>query len=97
MEATVAAMPNFLNKIGGGVGAGLMGIILGAIGYDGALADQSTAVVNTIRAGNSLIPGFMFMLLLLVMIRFNKLEKQIPFMKEEIAKREADKAMEQTR
>lgn len=71
-----------------------MGIILGAIGYDSALANQSAAVMNTIRAGNSLIPGFMFVLLVLVMIRFNKLEKQIPFMKEEIAKRGAEKVSE---
>ncbi|HHV10861.1 MAG TPA: MFS transporter [Clostridiales bacterium] len=86
MDGTCCAANNLLNKIGAGVGAGLVGVLLGAVGYDGMAASQSGAALFMIKALYSLLPLVLFALMF-VLIRFYKIDKMLPQIEEDIKKR----------
>lgn len=70
MDGTIAAVNNFASKLGSGIGAGLMGIILGAAGYNGELAAQTDAVNLTIRAIYGLVPFAGYLMVAILMSRY---------------------------
>lgn len=83
MEATLAAATNFTVKIGQALGAFLLGIILSAGGYDGALAVQPDSAVMSIRVLNSFIPAALMLLSFICAVAYRPLDA---FLKKERAK-----------
>jgi len=76
------------SKIGGGIAAGMVGIVLGICGYDGTAAVQTAASLNAI----SIVFIWLPIALALVQILFcalYKLDKMLPTITKELAEREA--------
>lgn len=74
MDGTIAAVNNFASKLGSGIGAGMVGIILGIAGYNGELAVQTDVVNLTLRGIYGLVP-FLGYLVVAVMMQRYKLDK----------------------
>nr|WP_244966967.1 MFS transporter [Listeria grandensis] len=64
-------------KIGGGVGAALVGWLLALVHYNGTLATQPEAVSSMIVWINLWIPG-MICLIVAIVLSFNKVDKLYP-------------------
>lgn len=77
MEGTLSAIRGFAQKVGAGVGAGLLGILIGLAGYDGTLDVQSDMAIMMIRLLYSLIPAALYVV---VFVFFNmySLGKKMP-------------------
>lgn len=73
------ASNSFVGKLGGGVGGSLIGWILAAGGYDAFLAEGGTeltgALKNSVFAINSYIPLAMFIVIFLLLFRYDFEEK----------------------
>ena len=76
MEGSLGAVNGFAGKVGAGIGAGILGILLGLAGYNGALAVQPASAITMIRLLFSLIPSAMYILVYLA-FRMYTLDKQI--------------------
>ena len=74
MEATLAAATNFTVKVGQALGAFLLGIILSAGGYDGALAVQPDSAVMSIRILNSFLPAALMLLSFICAVAYRPLD-----------------------
>lgn len=90
MEGTLTALQSFGGKVGGGIGSGMLGILLGWFGYNGAAAVQTESALMGIRLLYSIVPAAMFALLIVVAYFF-KLDSILPKMRAEKA---AEKAAE---
>lgn len=77
LEGTLGAVNGFANKLGAGLGAGLLGILIGLAGYNGALDVQPASAIAMVRLLYSLIPAAMYVCLYLV-CRFYRLDKMMP-------------------
>ena len=77
LEGSLSAINGFAAKVGAGLGAGLLGILLGLAGYDGTVAVQSASALNMVRMLYSLIPAALYILVYLA-FRFYKLDKLMP-------------------
>jgi Na+/melibiose symporter-like transporter len=86
MDGTISAFKNFTNKVGSGIGAALVGLLLDRFGFDASLPIQPDSVVLAIRALMGLIPAILF-LFVAILLAFYKLDKLMP----EINKAIADK------
>lgn len=75
MEATMAAVANFLNKIGGAFGSFLLGIMLDLGGYDGKLQVQPEGALTMIRLLVSIIPAIFMIMVVLSAVAFRPLDK----------------------
>lgn len=75
MEATIASTANFLNKIGSAFGAFILGIMLSAGGYDGALSVQPDSAVMAVRLAYSLVPALFMAICIVCTILFRPLNK----------------------
>ena len=75
MEATMAAVANFLNKIGSAFGSFLLGIMLTAGGYDGTLDVQPDGAIMMIRLLFSFVPAAIMVVVLICSIAFRPLDK----------------------
>lgn len=75
MEAAMASVVNFLNKIGGAVGSFMAGICLTMGGYDGKLAAQPESSILVIRLLYSLIPIIFMVFMVLSAVAFRPLDK----------------------
>ena len=80
LEGTLGAVNGFANKIGAGLGAGLLGILIGMAGYDGNLAVQPASAITMVRLLYSLIPAGMYVIVYLV-CRTYKLDRMMPEIK----------------
>jgi Na+/melibiose symporter-like transporter len=89
LEGSTAVIVNFGGKVLNGAGAGLLGILLGATGYDGAMEVQSGSTVFMIRSLYSLIPLACMVVILLFAFALSKLEKMNPQIETEIKERRA--------
>lgn len=76
LEGSLGAVNGFASKVGAGVGAGILGILIGLAGYDGNLAVQPDSAITMIRLLYSLIPAGMYFLIYLA-FRIYKLDRQI--------------------
>lgn len=81
MESCLAAISSFGTKIGQGIGAGLLGVILGAFGYDGAAAQQSAQSIMGIRFLYSLFPAFAYLIITILMKKYD-LDRVLPKLRE---------------
>lgn len=82
MEATMASVNNFGTNIGSGIGSAMVGIFLGVTGYVGNVAEQTAAATLTIRALYSIIPTIVFIVIFIMMRKFD-LEKKLPQLQKE--------------
>lgn len=76
MDGIIGAINNFAGKLGNGIGAGMLGILLGVAGYEGALAAQSEGTNLMIRVLYGVIPAVAWILVVITM-SFYKLDKQL--------------------
>lgn len=86
LEGTMSAVNNFSGKIGNALGAGILGILLGAAGYEGTLQTQNDSALFMIRCLYSLIPVAIY-IIMFVITRFYKLEKLLPQIEKENGER----------
>ena len=77
LEGSLSAVNGFAQKLGAGLGAGLLGILIGITGYDGTLATQPDSAITMIRLLYSLIPAALYALVF-VSFRFYKLDALMP-------------------
>jgi probable glucitol transport protein GutA len=89
LEGSTAVIVNFGGKVLNGAGVGLLGILLGAAGYDGALQTQSDNAIFMIRILYSLIPLACMVVILLFAFALSKLEKMTPQIEAELKERRA--------
>lgn len=84
MVATSQSASSFGGKVGSGIGASIIGWMLGAAGYDATLAVAPTATKMAIYGFSIIVPMLMFSAMFIMVSRFD-LEKKLPQMKEEMA------------
>lgn len=89
LEGTTATVNNFGSKVGNGVGTAILGLLLGASGYNGALSEQSGSALFMIRSLYSIIPAAIFFLMIIIAQFFSPLSKLIPRIEKENAERRA--------
>ena len=77
LEGSLSAVNGFATKIGAGLGAGMLGILLGAAGYDGMAAAQTDSALLMIRLLFSLIPAALYFCVYLALHMY-KLDKLMP-------------------
>lgn len=80
LEGSLSAVNGFASKLGSGLGAGLLGILIGFAGYDGTLTIQPASAITMIRMLYSLIPAALYVIVFLG-FRFYKLDKLMPEIK----------------
>jgi len=78
METTLSAISNVGTKLGQGFGAAALGFMLSAFGYDGAAVVQSSGALMGIRCLYSVIPAALYLLIVLIMWRYNLDTKVLP-------------------
>lgn len=88
MEGTLGSLTGFANKMGGAFGGFFLGIMLSLAGYDGTLQVQGDGAILMIRLLASVIPALFYLVIILIMKTY-KLDKELPKMKEEIEARRA--------
>ena len=97
LEGSLSAINGFATKLGAGLGAGLLGILLGIAGYDGTAAVQTASALNMVRLLYSLIPAALYLLVYLA-CHLYKLDKQMPEVRkvneENRAKAKAERTLE---
>lgn len=76
VEGVMVSLNNFLNKLGGAVASGGLGIVMGLAGYNGLAATQSASAMTAIKMLFSLIPGAIFAVTF-IMLCFYDLDKKL--------------------
>jgi Na+/melibiose symporter-like transporter len=89
LEGTSTVVVNFVGKVLNGVGVGLLGILLGKAGYDGALQSQPESAVFMIRSLYTLIPLAGMVGIVIFITAFSRLEKMNPQIEQELKERRA--------
>lgn len=74
MEATMAAVANFLHKIGSAFGSFLLGIMLSAGGYDGTLQVQPEGALTMIKVLFSIVPAIFMVIVFVCTVAFRPLD-----------------------
>lgn len=88
MEGSTNILSSFSNKVFNGIGAGVVGILLGAAGYSSSAgAVQPTSALLMIRVLYSIVPLICFVLIILCALMLGKLEKRIPQLEKEVDER----------
>ena len=75
MEASLGAISGFANKVGAALGGLVMGAVLSIAGYAGTAASQTPAALMAIRLGSSLVPAVFFVIMIVLMSRYDLDEK----------------------
>lgn len=75
MEATVASVINFLEKIGNALGTLLIGVLLTVGAYDGTAAVQPESALFMIRLSYSLIPAAFMVVVIICCVAFRPLDR----------------------
>ena len=89
IEGMLNSVNSFSSKLGSGIASGLVGLIMGLAGYDGALATQSAVANTSIIVLFNWIPMILMIVLLVLALMF-KLGKELPQIKEDLAKKHAN-------
>lgn len=90
MVASSQAASGFGSKVGSGIGASVIGWCLSLAAYDATMAVATEAAKQAIFAFSIFIPAVMFAILFVMSMKFD-LEKRLPQLREEIAKRKGQK------
>lgn len=75
MEATLAAVMNFLGKIGSALGSFMVGGLLSMSGYSGALEVQPDSAIFMLRVLYGLVPAIFTLITVLCAVGFRPLDK----------------------
>ena len=94
MEGTCGAVAGFAAKVCNGLGAALVGFILGAAGYIGTAAEQSENALTAIRLSFSVIPALLWVVVIIFTKKFGKLSKKIAEYEVEIKTRKESVVVE---
>lgn len=70
IEGGIASINNFASKLGGAVGTGLIGLIMGAAGYDGNLAVQSDMANMAIVGVFNVLPLIIYIIMLVLSLAY---------------------------
>lgn len=89
LEGMTTSVTAFLNKIAKGLSSGLVGLIMGLAGYDGALEIQTKSANSAIIGLYNVLP-FVIGIIALVVSIFYRLDKELPGIKEELEARNKD-------
>ena len=88
MVATSNSASSFGGKVGSGLGTSIIGWFLAAVGYDATQTVAPAATKMAIYGFAIVTPLVIFVIMFILVSKFD-LEKTLPAMKEEIAKRKA--------
>ncbi|WP_458459612.1 MFS transporter [Pseudobutyrivibrio sp.] len=88
VEGMIGAVNSFCSKLGSGIASGAVGLIMGLAGYNGNLEVQSASATASIVALFNYVPLILMVVLLVLAIAY-KLDKELPRIKEELAKKRA--------
>ena len=91
MVATSNSASSFGGKVGSGLGTSIIGWFLAAVGYDATQTVAPAATKMAIYGFAIVTPLVIFVIMFILVSKFD-LEKTLPAMKEEIAKRKAQNA-----
>lgn len=86
MEGTLSSVTSFATKIGSALGAGVLGVLLSASGYVGDADLIPESAIRMIRHLYSTIPAALWLIVALSLLLY-KLDKLMPGIREEIARR----------
>lgn len=89
VEGLISSVNSFCSKLGSGVASGMVGLIMGIAGYDGALAVQSASANASISILFNWIPLVLMVIMLVLAIAY-KLDKELPEIKKELEMRKAE-------
>lgn len=86
VEGMLASVNSFASKLGSGIASGMVGLIMGLAGYDGSLATQSASALTSIQVLFNYVPMVLMVVLLILGIAY-KLDKELPQIKTDLAKK----------
>ena len=86
VEGMLASVNSFSSKLGSGIESGMVGLIMGLAGYDGSLATQSATALTSIQVLFNYVPMVLMVVLLILGIAY-KLDKELPQIKADLAKK----------
>ena len=86
VEGMLASVNSFASKLGRGIASGMVGLIMGLAGYDGSLATQSASALTSIQVLFNYVPMVLMVVLLILGIAY-KLDKELPQIKADLAKK----------
>ena len=86
VEGMLASVNSFSSKLGSGIASGMVGLIMGLAGYDGSLATQSATALTSIQVLFNYVPMVLMVVLLILGIAY-KLDKELPQIKADLAKK----------
>jgi glycoside/pentoside/hexuronide:cation symporter, GPH family len=75
-DATVYSIYSMARKIGQAVAGGLGGALIGFVGYNAAIGQQTQETLNGIHTLGTLLPAVIFLLIFLIIVFFYPLNKQ---------------------
>jgi glycoside/pentoside/hexuronide:cation symporter, GPH family len=75
-DATVYSIYSMARKIGQAVAGGLGGALIGMVGYNAAVGQQTQETLNGIHTLGTLLPAVIFLLIFLIIVFFYPLNKQ---------------------
>ena len=86
VDGMLASVNSFASKLGSGIASGMVGLIMGLAGYDGSLATQSASALTSIQVLFNYVPMVLMVVLLILGIAY-KLDKELPQIKADLAKK----------
>ncbi len=86
MDGTMSSVNQFLSKVGSGLGAAFLGILLGASGYNGMAESQTPGAIFMIRSIYGLVP-FVLFIIMFILVRFYKIDKMMPQIEKDLEER----------
>lgn len=88
VEAVFGSVKSLSEKLGTGLATAIIGLAMGAVGFDGLAETQTSAVNATIVGMYAVFPAILFVIML-VLMHFYPLDKQMPQVRAELAARRA--------
>ena len=89
LEGTSSTLSGLAQKLGSGIGAGVLGILLGVTGYNGEVAVQTASANMMIRLSYSIIPAIAYVFLFIFAYFYGHLDKMMPQIEKENQERRA--------
>lgn len=86
VEGTLSSVQSLMNKIGTALGAGIAGIMLSAVAFDGMAEVQPDSALSMIIALSTVIPA-LFYVIFLIVYKFYDLDKKMPQIRKDLKER----------
>lgn len=84
LESVGGGVQSFAQSAGSGLAAGLAGLVLGVVGYNGAHNTQSPTAIGGIVLLMSWIPAGLSVLVCVIALLYNRFERRLPELTEQI-------------